>query len=329
MKRIQESAFQNLNALIELDLSDNKLVDVPNAIDVKLGCLKTLILTRNSIGIQLQQQYFQGYNELETLNLNGNNIRMLNPSTFTYLPNLKTLLLPSNQIKNIYQDAFAGLKKLEVLNLQQNNIVTFDIDMFDKLPALQDLDLSNNNYITTQHEYDFSDLFKSLRNLTRLQMREINLKQLPEYAFYNLKKLSLLSLSGNVISKLQSNLFRDQQNLKTLNMAKNKLSFIDDKVLVPLKSIRELDLSDNMFNCDCDLLSFINSIQTGHVYVKNLDSTICKSSGPNAGKQIQNLQMQKYCTSLVAYYVYWFMLFWNVLITTATTTMYRYRWYLK
>ena len=206
LKGIQESAFQNLNALIELDLSDNKLVDVPNAIDVKLGCLKNLILTRNSIGIQLQQQYFQGYNELETLNLNGNNIRMLNPSTFTYLPNLKTLLLPSNQIKNIYQDAFAGLKKLEVLDLQQNNIVTFGIDMFDKLPALQDLDLSSNNYITTQHENDFSDLFKSLRNLTRLQMREINLKQLPEYAFYNLKKLSLLSLSGNVISKLQSNL---------------------------------------------------------------------------------------------------------------------------
>ena len=222
MKGIQESVFQNLNALIELDLSDNKLVDVPNAIEVKLECLKTLILTRNSIGIQLQQQYFQGYNELETLNLNGNNIRMLNPSTFTYLPNLKTLLLPSNQIKNIYQDAFAGLKKLEVLDLQQNNIVTFDIDMFDKLPALQDLDLSNNNYITTQHENDFSDLFKSLRNLTRLQMREINLKQLPEYAFYNLKKLSLLSLSGNVISKLQSNLFRDQQNLKTLNMAKKQ-----------------------------------------------------------------------------------------------------------
>ena len=112
-------------------------------------------------------------------------------------------------------------------------------------------------------------------------------------------------------------------------MAKNKLSFIDDKVLVPLKSIRELDISDNMFNCDCDLLSFINWIQTVHVYVKNLDSTICKSSGSNAGKQIQNLQMQNYCTSLVAYYVYWFMLFWNVLITTATTTMYRYRWYLK
>ena len=329
LQGIQESAFQNLNALIELDLSDNKLAFVPNAIDVELGCLKTLILTRNSIGIELNPQYFQGYNKLETLNLNGNNIRLLNPSTFMYLPNLKTLLMSGNQIKTIKQGAFARLKKLQLLDMQQNSIVHFPIDMFDTLPALEDLELSNNNYITTEHENDFVDLFRSLRNLARLQMREINLNKLPEYAFYNLTKLSLLSLSGNVVSKWQSNLFRDQQNLKTLNMAKNKLSFIDDKALIPLKSIRTLDLSDNMFNCDCQLLSFTEWIQTGHVYLKNLDSTTCKSPGSKAGRQLQNLQMEKDCMSLVTYYVYWFMLFSNVTIMTTVTTIYRYRWYLK
>ena len=326
----QTKAFDSNNQLEQLDVKKNSLVYVPLASSVNLGNLKCLVLSTNSIR-ELFPRTFRGYDNLQELNLQNNGITKLSSNTFIHTPNLKTLLLTSNGIKNIYKDAFVGLKNLEFLDLKDNDIVEISAETFSATSNLRYLDLSkNHDFGTEKVKNDVATLLKPLTKLYLVRLDSMNLQNLPHDVFYNLTELSEINIGTNLLSNLDSTMFKDQEKLTVLSIRKNKLLSISRDILESLSShLQKFDISENMFRCDCDLLWFTNWIRTGQVYMSHLDSTTCKSPPQKRGIELQNLYLERECMYYTVYVVYWAILFWNMIMITAVSMIYRLRWYIK
>ena len=326
----QAKAFDSNNQLEQLDLKKNSLVYVPLGLSLNLRNLEILVLSTNSIR-ELFPRTLRGYDKLQELNLQNNGISKLLDNVFIHVPNLKSLLLTSNNIKYIYKDAFAGLKNLEFLELAKNDIVYISTETFSATPNLSYLALSENPHFGTEKvKNDVATLIKPLKKLSLVKLYSMSLQNLPYDVFYNLTELSIINIGNNLLSKLDSTMFKDQEKLTILSVRKNKLLSISRDILDPLSShLEKFDISENMFRCDCDLLWFTNWIRTGQVYMSHLDSTTCKSPPQKRGIELQNLYLDRECMYYTVYVVYWGILFWNMIMITAVSMIYRLRWYIK
>ena len=326
----QRSAFPIGNRLGQLDLKKNSLNFVPVGSSLNLGNLRSLLLQSNSIR-QLFPRTFRGYKMLEELNLQNNRLTQLENHVFGHMPNLTSLLLTSNRIKNIYENAFAGLDKLELLELAKNDITYIYAQVFFATPNLRYLALSENVHFGSEKvKNDLATLLQPLKKLWLVKLNSMSLQNLPHNVFCNLTDLSFISLSNNLLSKLEPDLFKDQSNLTVLSIRKNKLSTINSIILAPLTPhLEKLDLSENMFRCDCDLLWFTNWIRSAVVYMPHLDSTTCISPSQKRGIELPNLYLERECMYYTVYYVYWTILFSNMIVITSLTLIYRLRWYIR
>ena len=68
---IQRRAFENLNSLVRLDLTNNRLPYIPYANSSHLSVVKILVLKGNDIRDHLTEDLFEGYTQLEELDLVG------------------------------------------------------------------------------------------------------------------------------------------------------------------------------------------------------------------------------------------------------------------
>ncbi|CAH1972976.1 unnamed protein product [Acanthoscelides obtectus] len=118
---IQSKAFNGLTNLVELDLSENKLIEVSPA-------------------------SFEGCGSLMKLYLHSNPIKTLQKDVFSHLPLLNTLDLSSCAISSIAPEAFRGLFSLEWLNLGMNKLSTLPV--YHNLPlSLKGVQLQGNPWI--------------------------------------------------------------------------------------------------------------------------------------------------------------------------------------
>ena len=326
---LQKNAFQKGNIIEMLDLSKNRLPAIPDANEMNLQTLKWLSLKRNAIAGTIQDFSLNGYSQLKMLNLHGNSIRNIAPKAFLHTPSLTSLVMSENKIAYLRQDVLEGLKELETLDFRQNRIFSLDVLIFSYTPSLKKLDLSNNNHLNGSVKQNIAYLFKPLRSLTRLQLTDTGLQELPDSTFHNLTELSILSLSSNQLSKWSPSLFRDQSKLEILSFSNNKLSTISKASLEHLNSLKRLDVSHNTFTCDCELLWFVNWIRSRTVHLENLNFVTCKSPPQRNGHKLVDLYMEKECMSFTFYYIFWSILFFNIFSIILLTVTYRLRWYIK
>ncbi|CAH1101500.1 unnamed protein product [Psylliodes chrysocephalus] len=114
------STFGNLNALEELDLSDNEFFNIT----VRL---------------------FQGLYRLRILNLSKNNITTINTGSFVGLPHLRVLNISSNKIHDLKVTGRFSLPSLAILDLGKNEIVEFDyMSLIFRTPRLRYIILEDN-----------------------------------------------------------------------------------------------------------------------------------------------------------------------------------------
>ena len=240
--------------------------------------MKILLLKGNDIRGHLTEDLFEGYTQLEELNLVGNDLRSVGSNAFRQLPNLKRLDLSHNAMRSrsFTKYSFTGLKNIETLNLAGDNIIQFDSATFNFIPTLQVLDMSGNRKLEILGGIE--NMFRPLQNLTKLKTTSIDLEKIPANIFWNLTELTIVDLSKNSITKWGTGLFKDQEKLQQLVLANNKITTIDEKSLKNLNYLRELDISNNMFNCDCNLKWFPNFIRKGTVFIDNADNIVCKST---------------------------------------------------
>lgn len=150
IKSIKPDCFYHLNNLISLDLCRCNIEYLDN--------------------LELNSSFLIN---LKSLNLSGNQLKLIKSNFLNRLTNLKTLFLNNSNITVIEKNAFNGLDNLNQLNLSANKInLKNGCGIFHnlinlKVLHLQDCSLSNNMNI---------DTFSGLDNLVYLNLKMNNLK---------------------------------------------------------------------------------------------------------------------------------------------------------
>ncbi|KAF6213194.1 hypothetical protein GE061_010910 [Apolygus lucorum] len=218
LSKIDRGAFEGMDHLEELDLSDNEIVTLhPNTIENN-GNLRHLIL-RNNPGIQLT---------------NPNSPRH---TPFLVSGSLVQLILANCQIKDIPKRAFANLGGLDYLDLSGNYLTELKDDGLAELINLETLDVSDNSISKIS-----ADAFVDIDDLTTLYLRGNPIKTLEGIEISGLEELDASRCDIEVLSPA---VFDGFPELVLLNLSMNKIKDIDDEAFLALTALRYLDLSHN------------------------------------------------------------------------------------
>lgn len=245
---------------------------------------EVLLLNNNNLTV-LPNDFLvkpENYKKLKAIDLSNNNLITIHNETFKNLSQLRILNLNDNQIQmtgdNYYSKLFLGLDNLEVLQLKNsfgekhldlNFIEVLDNILKDsKLVNLKVLNLAENHIRLFNSPF----IFCSLPALEKLYLSHNLLADQIELSLNCTPKLFILDLSNNYITRVN--------NQTIENYDESKLTF-------------HLNLTNNPWNCDCQLGPFINWAQTTKVWVVGLKQLQCESGYPqtNIGKYLQNLTL--------------------------------------
>ncbi|TFY76062.1 hypothetical protein EWM64_g7948 [Hericium alpestre] len=250
---LDPAVFGRLTKLEELDLYDNKLKSIGNAID-SLSSLSVLDLSFNLLrtvpdGLEhltsLKTVYFvqnriskitglQGLGAtLRSLELGGNKLRKI--ENLDALVNLEELWLGKNKISKL--EGLGSLKRLKILALQSNRITK--IEWLEELENLEELyfshngiqrleNLENNTHLTTLDVgNNFVSTIENLSHLKSLTELWINNNKIPtlqalETELGSLPELETVYLEGNPCQQAEGASYR-----RKIMLALPKLKQID------------------------------------------------------------------------------------------------------
>ncbi|CAC5400420.1 unnamed protein product [Mytilus coruscus] len=165
MSSIPQKGFANLKKLISLDLSAANIFKIDDSAFEGLDALTRLFLNDN----QLSQVPNNLPPSLQKLYLNGNQISALKDNTFMKLSKLQLLYLGGNKIHQLEQDAFYGLTSLKKIHLVDNKIHTLPGRLFESFVVLDSLELNRNNINQIPNG---DSLFASMASLLYLNMAD-------------------------------------------------------------------------------------------------------------------------------------------------------------
>ncbi|XP_052861197.1 uncharacterized protein LOC128268202 isoform X2 [Anopheles cruzii] len=263
---LPEGIFDNVETIEELDLSMNAIAELPRHIFAKTS-LAILHLKHNKISTNvdfvtadlqkldlsycqirtINNQMFKGMDGLTNLILKGNHIEKIKPMAFISLRSLRQIDLSFNSLEQISAQTFIGNKVLDIIRLNSN-------PRLKRLPN-EGFESSYNGtfnvYFMDISNCDISELadntFKTMPQLTRLNLAWNNLQTIRPAVMAHLSKLMDLDLSNNMITELDEKTFQSNRNLNALNLSGNQISALASKLFHPLQYLSDLDISD------CDL----------------------------------------------------------------------------
>ncbi|KAK9124551.1 hypothetical protein Sjap_014153 [Stephania japonica] len=252
--------------------SPNKKLGGPNSVSIfNISSLEWVDLSYNQFNCTLELNRFEGFPNLSTLILSGNNLSIdtntINPALF---PQLQELMLGScnlgafpdflrNQSRLTYLDlsnngiggnlpswieSFTQLEELILSSNQFNG--TLELNRFEALTNLLLLDLSENNLLSIDTNTINPALFPQLRTLT---LGSCNLGVFPDF-LRNQSRLTYLDLSNNGISGNLPCWIENIGNgsLRSLNLSHNSLENPERPFSnSSFKELFTLDLHANLF----------------------------------------------------------------------------------
>lgn len=262
-----------------VDLSYNKIDNLPSSCFVKLKNLTELYLQNNGLTF-IEDHAFTNLKYLSTINLSDNNLKSLPPEIFMDTKLIKNIFLQNNTIDVLAPGIFSELIELIVLNLSHNKLTTEWINSitFQMLKKLVILDISYNKLVKLETNI-FRDLvsleilkiqnnlieqianntFEKLINLHTLQLSNNKIKIIESQSFNGLNQLSLLSLENNDLSRIHTNALKNCSNLQDLHLNRNKLLSVP-MALYDVTYLKTLDLGENHIQ-DIDNASFMEMNQ--------------------------------------------------------------------
>lgn len=259
--------LSTIDALIHLDLSNNKIEFIDS--DALLGflSLRTLILANNSItswqSINPNVAFTHAIS-LKRLCLSGNQLRTFtdaNPTDILKsdslnqlelkscgitetsgdvilngLPNLDRLILSDNSLTALTTLPSHSLRALELSNCDLQRISSF---FLAGLPNLEALNLSWNYAL--QFGSKSGDIIYS-NSLNELDVSFCNLDAIELSGF---PSLTILRLRGNMLRSVTPKTFANTTQLEILDLARNSLRLVEGESFSKLKRLTKLDLSYN------------------------------------------------------------------------------------
>uniref|UniRef100_A0A8C5R505 Leucine rich repeats and transmembrane domains 1 n=2 Tax=Leptobrachium leishanense TaxID=445787 RepID=A0A8C5R505_9ANUR len=130
--------------------------------------------------------------QTQILYLQGNQIRIINQTSFANLPGLKILDLSNNSVSIVSPYAFHSLRSLQILNFTKNVIHYLENQVFASLADLKELDLSSNRLFALPES-----LGNNTRNLTFLGIKQNQLQRIDRSVLELFLNLKVLLGQGN------------------------------------------------------------------------------------------------------------------------------------
>lgn len=207
MSYVNNSSLGNIQILVELVLSDNKI--------------KNFELS--------QMQY------LELLNLTNNSISSTKWNTLVPITSLKTLLVAWNKIKNVSDLNLDQFNQVKDLDLSYNQIESIQRIHFQNLSlSLEKLNLESNSINFVE--------FGNLVNLKTLYLRSNMIERISSNTFSNLIELREIYLENNKITLIDQDSFTQTISLTLLNLRNNSLQTIP--IIKSLQKLTKLDMAN-------------------------------------------------------------------------------------
>lgn len=309
LESLPEVVLNGLQKLKVLDLNQNRLSTLPAGVFGSCcGELIWLNLAKNRFA-EIPSYSLRNLPLLRQLNLYGNGITNLSAGAFSGLNSLTELNLDCNLLEDIASKAFGDLARLKKLYLEGNRIVNISSEIFEGLTGLEQLDLTNNRIISLR-----KGTFVSLRSLERLSLNRNRIGFIEPGAFDGLSQLVALELEANPIVNLDSNTLAGLGNLRELNMAaasiasltydafvrtpfiselylaRNSLTSLPDGIFAASHDLRVLDISDNPWDCNCNLITIDSKTNRSEIRFENRIATLCASPDSIANASVFDLK---------------------------------------
>ncbi|KAJ3601694.1 hypothetical protein NHX12_032661 [Muraenolepis orangiensis] len=291
--------FAGLESLEMLELSQNKLTELPDKVFQPLTSLRNLDLSSNQI-TRISENCFHGMPLLERLYLYSNHIKTIHPAAFNGLEQLIELKLQGNQLTIL---PALSLPRLRLLDLRHNVFPTLGPKDL-QTPNLECLRLAGVGLTNLDDE-----LMASLGNLHELDISDNQLKTFPP-ALKEARGLIQLKFGGNLMGPIN---IKDLQNLGELNeldISSLSLQGLPEDFPKFFPHIKKLKVAENPFNCLCNLAWFPDWLRARGITLDRTEETRCHFPPINAGKVLQRMEHREFgCPTTT-----------TVTTTTVTTT---------
>lgn len=145
LQNISEETFRGLeDSLKKLDISDNRLPEIPTKALFNLNRLEELILGQNSFD-SIPSNALAGLINLRNLDISGSlKLQKIEKDAFAANSNLDTLVIVSNKaLSDIQSGSFSGLPHLKNIDLRDNALTLLPEDLLN-WNELNSFDLSQN-----------------------------------------------------------------------------------------------------------------------------------------------------------------------------------------
>ena len=232
--RLKRKLFWDLESLEILDLSNNKISEIPYKLFKSQANLKMLKLSRNLL-TQLASETLLGIEKLNHLMLDNNLLEEIDDGVFSNFSSLSVLDLSNNNLAKIPQ-SLRFLRNLKSLDLSHNLIA--DMDLVDlSMSQLWRLDLSGNRIGNIS-----VGALQELKSLQILDLSNNKIEEVERGAFDFTKVIRAVRLDSNYLTRMD-NLFDELPNLTWLNISDNRIEMFD-YAMVP-RNLLWLDLHKN------------------------------------------------------------------------------------
>ncbi|KAG0258230.1 cysteinyl-tRNA synthetase [Mortierella polycephala] len=242
IKDLSKARLEDSRELTTLYLQSNRLETIPESFQ-SFEYLRILNLSTNNFS-EVPMVLFEIVT-LEELDMSFNEITEV-PEGIGRLTRLRTLLLFGNWIGPHLPTTMSDLIRLRKLDIRQNRIL--NLDAVNDLPSLEELLVDYNTNVVLNIS------FKALSKLSLLKcnMTDINIRG-------TAGTLTVLDLSSNMLSRLESTFFEHLQSLETLKLDNNSISSIPGAV-GSLKRLKFLSIANNLLSCLPDDIGQMESL---------------------------------------------------------------------
>ncbi|NXR28984.1 TLR4 protein, partial [Cinclus mexicanus] len=281
----------------QLECKKCSFEDVPSQKLSLFKELRVLRITQNK-DLKAFEQNFEGLSNLEVMDLSENSLtfsKCCSPQ-FQNCPNLKHLNLSFNfnirltgdftNVNNLlYLDfqhttlfgpgsypVFLSLQRLIYLDISYTKTEVKSQCTFCGLNSLQVLKMAGNSF----EDNKLANNFKNLSHLHILDISSCKLEHVDQSSFDALSELEELNISNNKLLTFGPEVYRPLQALRVLDFSRNQLTVLLDSALEILPdSLVLLDISQNLFDCSCVYLDFLEWIKEKQELLQNKELMLC------------------------------------------------------
>lgn len=186
---------------------------------------------------------------MQNLDVSGNSLASLNKTSLSAVLVISLIRLNAsrNHISDIHEEAFVGQGKLQAVDLSSNSITYIEPKTFIYNPSLEMLSLSSNQFLVLPEEGPFlhSDSLRVLR------LSACNLSRIPPTTFESVPNLEELHISHNRIETLRP--LQGTGRLTLVDVSNNYLTALDSSIFTAFPKLHRLNLSYNRLT-DLDII---------------------------------------------------------------------------